>query len=77
MKHRVVDLAWRHQGVELYSAHGNGMIRVWKSRTKEDVMVDEEEREDREAETIERDKKRKVLQDMYQDFARKRLIFSQ
>jgi DNA excision repair protein ERCC-8 len=75
-KQRIVDLAWRHFDVELYSAHGNGTIRAWKPRVKEEVMLDEEERLEREQESIERDKKRKVLEEIYQDFAKRRVDFS-
>jgi len=75
-KQRVVDLAWRPFDVELYSAHGNGTIRAWKPRTKEDIWLDEEEREEREAEGIERDKKRKALEDVYQSFAKRRIDLS-
>lgn len=70
-KQRVVDLAWRPFDVELYSAHGNGTIRAWKPRVKEDVMLDDDEKAEREADTIERDKKRKALEDVYQNFAKK------
>ena len=75
-KQRIVDLVWRPFDVELYSAHGNGTIRAWKPRTKEDVQQDEEEREEREADAIEREKKRKALEDVYQGFAKKRMDFS-
>jgi DNA excision repair protein ERCC-8 len=75
-KQRVVDLAWRNFDVELYSAHGDGVIRAWKPRMKEDVLFDEEERQEREQESIERDKKRKALEDIYQSFAKRRVDFS-
>jgi len=75
-KHRVVDLAWRAHNVELYSAHGDGSIRAWMPRTNEDAAVEEEEREEREGEEIERKRKRQALEDVYQDLARKKMIFS-
>ena len=40
-KQRIADLAWRPFNAELYSAHGNGTIRAWKPRTREDVLQDE------------------------------------
>lgn len=55
----------------MYSAHGDGKVRVWKARMKEDAAADEEEREEREKDGIERDNKRKALEDIYQDFAKK------
>jgi DNA excision repair protein ERCC-8 len=75
-KQRIVDLAWRPFEVELYSAHGNGTIRAWKPRTKEEELEDEDERLEREADGIEREKKRKALEDVFQDFAKKRVDFS-
>jgi DNA excision repair protein ERCC-8 len=75
-KQRITDLAWRPFDVELYSAHGDGVIRAWKPRVKEDVLLDEEEKMEREAEGVERERKRKVLEDVYRDFARKRVDFS-
>ncbi|KIW03213.1 uncharacterized protein PV09_05438 [Verruconis gallopava] len=75
-KQRIVDLAWRNTDIELYSAHGNGSIRVWKPRMREDILLDEDDRQERERDSIERDKKRKALEDIYRDFARKRVDFS-
>lgn len=75
LKQRVVDLAWRAHSVELYSAHGNGSIRAWKPRTSEDAQQDEDERQESEAVEIERKRKRQVLEDVYHDLARKRMIF--
>jgi DNA excision repair protein ERCC-8 len=75
-KQRIADLAWRNFDVELYSAHGNGTIRAWKPRMKEEIMLDEEERQEREADSIEREKKRKALEDVFHEFAKKRVDFS-
>lgn len=72
-KQRIVDLAWRAHDIELYSAHGDGSIRAWKPRTTEDALVDDEA-EEREAEEIDRKRKRQALEDVYQDLARKRMI---
>ncbi|TID27563.1 wd40 repeat-like protein [Venturia nashicola] len=74
-KQRIVDLAWRAHNVELYSAHGDGSIRAWKPRTTEDALADEEEAEEREAEEIDRKRKRQALENVYQDLARKRVMF--
>ncbi|QDS67566.1 hypothetical protein FKW77_003378 [Venturia effusa] len=74
-KQRVVDLAWRAHNLELYSAHGDGSIRAWKPRTIEDALADEEEMEEREAEERDRKRKREALENVYQDLARKRVLF--
>lgn len=71
-KTKVLDLAWRTHTVELYSAHGDGSIRAWKPRTAEDVQADEEEREIERLVYEQKQKKRKVFEDMYSDLASKR-----
>ena len=76
LKSRVVDLAWRHHSVELYSGHGDGTIRAWKPRLPEDVAADDDEREQEIAEENERKRKRQVLEDVFQDLTRKKMIFS-
>jgi DNA excision repair protein ERCC-8 len=76
LKSRVVDLAWRPHSVELYSGHGDGTIRAWKPRLPEDIAADDEEREQEIAEENERKRKRQVLEDVFQDLTRKKMIFS-
>jgi DNA excision repair protein ERCC-8 len=48
--------------MELFSAHGDGTIRAWVSRTEEDEMLDEETEE---AQREERKRKRDVLEEVY------------
>jgi DNA excision repair protein ERCC-8 len=48
--------------MELFSAHGDGTIRGWVSRTEEDEMLDEETEE---AEREEKKRKRDVLEEVY------------
>lgn len=65
---RINDLVWRGngasgEGVELFSAHGDGTIRSWVSR-EEDGELDEEE----EAAEATRKRKRDVLDDIYKGF---------
>ncbi|KAJ5733342.1 hypothetical protein N7533_013789 [Penicillium manginii] len=65
---RITDLVWRGngasgEGVELFSAHGDGTIRSWVSR-EEDGELDEEE----EAAEATRKRKRDVLDDIYKGF---------
>lgn len=63
---RINALAWRGngaagEGVELFSAHGDGTVRTWVSREPEG-----EPDEDEEAELDERKRKRDVLDEIYQ-----------
>ncbi|KAJ5095903.1 hypothetical protein NUU61_005259 [Penicillium alfredii] len=65
---RINDLVWRGnggsgEGIELFSAHGDGTIRTWVSR-EPDGEPDEEE----EAEHADRKRKRDVLEEIYQGF---------
>lgn len=75
VKDRVTALAWRAHDVEMYSAHADGSIAVWKPRTEEDAELDEEERA--EAEEREEGKKRKrgVLDDIYNGLMKKQITF--
>ncbi|KAJ9645274.1 hypothetical protein H2199_003280 [Coniosporium tulheliwenetii] len=72
-KSKVTRLAWRAHEVELYSAHGDGSIRVWAPRTTEDVEADAEEREEVEDQEESRKRKRQVLDDVYRDLTRRRV----
>lgn len=65
---RINDLAWRGngasgQGVEMFTAHGDGTIRAWVSQ-EPDGEPDEEE----EAAQADRKRKRDVLEEIYQGF---------
>ncbi|KAA8648884.1 hypothetical protein EYZ11_006420 [Aspergillus tanneri] len=65
---RINALAWRGngasgEGVEMFSAHGDGTIRTWISRDP-DGEPDEAE----EAEQADRKRKRDVLEEIYQGF---------
>jgi DNA excision repair protein ERCC-8 len=79
-KDRVTALAWRPHHVELYSAHSNRSIGVWKPRTSEDALVDEEEQEtlngstDGEGEQSTK-RKREALEDIYQTLTKKQITF--
>jgi len=66
---RVKALAWRHHSVELYSAHTDGTIRAWKPRTVDEVRETENIDEGEEAE-----RKRKALDDIYQDVMKRRIV---
>jgi DNA excision repair protein ERCC-8 len=65
---RINDLIWRGngasgEGIELFSAHGDGTIRSWVSREPEDEPDEEEE-----AEMADRKRKREILDELYKGF---------
>lgn len=65
---RINDLAWRGngasgEGLEMFSAHGDGTIRSWVSREPEGEPDEAEE-----AEQADRKRKRDVLEEIYQGF---------
>jgi DNA excision repair protein ERCC-8 len=65
---RINDLVWRGngasgEGLELFSAHGDGTIRTWVSRDPDDEPDEEEE-----AEMADRKRKREVLDELYKGF---------
>ncbi|KAB2570322.1 DNA excision repair protein ckn1 [Lasiodiplodia theobromae] len=76
LKNRTTALAWRAHDVEVYSAHADGTIRAWAPRTEEDVMVDDEEREEAEHEEQTRKRKREALEEIYRDFTKKQMTFN-
>jgi len=64
---RVKDLAWRPYNLELYSAHTDGSIQLWRPWTDEDEhALDNEEDE-------ERKRKRQVLDDIYRDITKRQM----
>lgn len=84
VRSRTTSLAWRAGGdVELYSAHADGIIRVWRPWTKEDADVEREEEED---EAIagsvkgereeEKKRKREQLDEIVRDLSGKRITYS-
>ena len=63
---RINALAWRGnggsgEGMEMFSAHGDGTIKAWASQIPEEEEVDDEE----EMEKDERKRKRDVLEEVY------------
>ena len=65
---RINALAWRGngasgEGLEMFSAHGDGTIRAWASREPEGEPDEEEEQEQ-----ADRKRKRDVLDDVYRSF---------
>ncbi|KAF2671460.1 WD40 repeat-like protein [Microthyrium microscopicum] len=64
-KRQLKDLAWRPFNMELYSAHTDGSIHVWRPWTKEDDEVGLEDEDE------ERTKKRAALEEIYQDVTKR------
>lgn len=66
---RINALAWRCNGAtgagaEVYSAHGDGKIRAWGSRTQEDVDQEQLEKDDIDLIDIDKKRKRDVLDEI-------------
>ncbi|KAF2159053.1 hypothetical protein M409DRAFT_30474 [Zasmidium cellare ATCC 36951] len=77
-KNRTTSLAWRAHHVEMYSAHGDGTIRCWKPRTREDIITEQEESADpvEDPDAAERKRKREEFEDMVEDLTSKRITFT-
>ncbi|KAL2863850.1 WD repeat protein [Aspergillus lucknowensis] len=65
---RINSLAWRGngasgEGIEVFSAHGDGTLRAWVSRDEGELPDDAEEMEQ-----ADRKRKRDVLEEIYQGF---------
>ena len=72
---RINALAWRGnggagEGLELFSAHGDGKIRAWVSRVPEEALESESN------EDADRKRKRDVLEEIYQGFTGSRVTFT-
>lgn len=76
VKDKVSALAWRAHTVEMYSAHQDGSIAVWKPRMAEDAMLDEDEAREREMLESGRKRKREMLDDIYRDLTKHQVSFS-
>lgn len=73
---RVTSLCFRMGDVEMYSAHGDGLIRAWKPRTKEEIELEKaEEFEGRDEEAESRKRKRQLLNDIHRDLTRTKITF--
>lgn len=55
-------LAWRAGEVEVLSAHGDGAVRSWRTRTRGDAAAEEDEEDENEAGRQGRKRKREVLE---------------
>lgn len=77
-KNRTTSLAWRAHHVELYSAHGDGTIRCWRPRTREDIIADQEESANpsTDVDAAERKRKREEFEDIVKDLTSKKITFT-
>lgn len=79
---RINNMVWRANagagaGVEMYSAHGDGKIRGWASRTEGDVLAEKEERgEADEDEENEKKRKRDVLGEVWEGLTKRPITFT-
>ena len=77
IRNRVTSLAWRMGNVELYSAHSDGVIRAWKPRTAEEILVEKDEAEQVEdGEDESRKRKRQALDDVFRDLTKQKITFT-
>lgn len=78
LKPRTTSLAWRGHSVELYSAHGDGLIRCFRPRTADDLATEEDETVEDGALGDEADRKRKRLEldQIVSDLTTKRVTYS-
>jgi len=65
---------WRAGRVEVLSSHVDGTVRVWSARTKEDALAEEELDEEEMEEEERKGRKRRVLEGIYEDLARKKMV---
>ncbi|KAF3891790.1 hypothetical protein GTR04_4826 [Trichophyton interdigitale] len=75
---RINALAWRGngasgEGMEMFSAHGDGTIRSWTSRTEED---EEFEAEAVQKEQEEKKRKRDILDEVYRGLMQPGVTFT-
>ena len=64
---RLKDLAWRPHNIEMYSAQADGSIQAWKPHVAEETSDDEDAEEEQKL-------KRKALDDIYEDLAKRRML---
>ncbi|KAK2767564.1 hypothetical protein FQN54_003722 [Arachnomyces sp. PD_36] len=74
---RINALAWRGnggsgEGMEMFSAHGDGTIKAWASQIPEEEEVDSEEEKERE----DRKRKRDVLDEVYRGLMEPTITFT-
>ncbi|KAL8639968.1 MAG: hypothetical protein Q9226_008801 [Calogaya cf. arnoldii] len=74
---RTTSVAWRAGNVGLYSAHSDGVIRVWLPVTPEDVEADKDMAQEADGDEDEgRKRKRDALEEIFRDLTRQKITFS-
>lgn len=74
---RVTSLAWRAGNVEMFSAHSDGIIRVWEPMTKGEIEVEKEEAEPIDQPGDEpRKRKRQALDDVFRSLTKQKITFT-
>jgi DNA excision repair protein ERCC-8 len=76
LKNRTTSLAWRPHHSEMYSAHGDGTIRCWQPRTREDVWADDADDDKTGEEAEARKRKREEFDQIVRDLTRKKVTFN-
>ena len=72
----ITSLAWRVSDLEVYSAHSDGMIRIWKPRAKFEAEIDQEEAEGiDDNEDTNRKRKREALDQVFRDLTKQKITF--
>ncbi|KAL8773216.1 MAG: hypothetical protein Q9209_001892 [Squamulea sp. 1 TL-2023] len=76
-RNRTTSLAWKADDVGLYSAHADGVIRVWLPITPEDLQADNSEDQETGGDEDEtRKRKRDALEDIFRDLTRQKITFT-
>lgn len=74
---RVTGLAWRTGEVEIYSSHSDGIVRVWKPKTRADSELEREEALGvEEDEDDGRKRKRQALDDVFRELTKQKITFT-
>ncbi|KAL8813143.1 MAG: hypothetical protein Q9200_000491 [Gallowayella weberi] len=77
LRSRTASLTWRAGDVALYSAHSDGAIRVWLSRTLEELEAEKNEAKDADDDVDEsRKRKREALEDIFRDLTKQKITFT-
>lgn len=77
LRNRTTSLAWRAGYVGLYSAHSDGIIRVWLPVTPEDAAADKDTAQEANSDEDEsRKRKRDALEEIFRDLTRQKITFT-
>ena len=77
IRNKVTSLAWRTGDVEIYSAHSDGVIRVWKPRANIEADLDRDEAGGiYDSESSDRKRKREALDQIFRDLTKQKITFT-